>query len=881
MSKIKRRNTTDSKKNIINTQDSFTNFNQKLGLGADNTLSGSTYSLNNMISRNHVLLEAAYRGSWLVGAAVDCIAEDMTKEGTSFQSEMAPDDMQKLQVAINKFACWEALADTIKWARLYGGALAVPIIDGADYSKPLNPDAIGKGKFKGILVLDRWMVDPSLGEIVTDLNQDFGKPKYYRIVPAVIGIPLLKIHYTRCFRFDGIKLPYYQKLAENMWGLSIVERMYDRLLAYDSSTTGAAQLLYKAYLRVIGVDGFREALAMGGETENAVIKQFTLMRQMQSLEGITLLDKEDTFDVHQYAFAGISDLLIQFGEQISGAIEIPLVRLFGQSPAGLSSTGESDLRNYYDAINKKQENQLRPHLEKLFKIVCMSELGKELPKDFEFTFNSLWQTSDKENADIATVDSTTIINAHGSGLIKKSTALKELLQQSRVSGRFTNITDEEIEAAEEEEKNPPPNPFDNPDGNEPPPKADEEEAKPKEALKAEEGENEVKAAKKSDEQPLAEHKKEEAARRQETEKYSDSAIINDKISFKDRLDNLYKKVIGDADDLKKGEHWVTVSKEGGSPRRILLNAKGEIVGGDVPKEQQGKKIDEAAKEQSEKSPSKEEKKNLLEAKRNDEGKLVSSNGKELPEHISKLKIPPAWTDVKYSENKDSKVWVQGKDIKGRGQVIYNDKFKSKQSQAKFKRIEELNNKFNKILSENENAISEGKEEAVITKLIIQTGIRPGSENDTGAKVKAYGATTLEGKHIIINDDGTVNLNFIGKKGVQNNIRVEDKELIKYLKERAKNQDEKIFKVDHTSLLNYVHTLDGGSFKTKDFRTLLGTKTAMAIVEKEDPPKTEKEYKKKVIAVAKQVAQKLGNTATVCLQAYINPSVFSQWQMQIS
>ena len=61
MSKIKRRNTTDSKKNIINTQDSFTNFNQKLGLGADNTLSGSTYSLNNLISRNHVLLEAAYR----------------------------------------------------------------------------------------------------------------------------------------------------------------------------------------------------------------------------------------------------------------------------------------------------------------------------------------------------------------------------------------------------------------------------------------------------------------------------------------------------------------------------------------------------------------------------------------------------------------------------------------------------------------------------------------------------------------------------------------------------------------------------------------------------------------------------------------------------
>jgi hypothetical protein len=990
MSKIKRRNTTDSKKNILNTQDSFVNFNQKMGMGADNVLSGSTYSLNNMISRNHVLLEAAYRSSWLVGAAVDSIAEDMTKEGVSFHSEMAPDDMAKLQVAINKFSCWEALSETIKWARLYGGALALPIIDGADYSKPLNENAIGKGKFKGILVLDRWMVDPNVGELVTELGQDFGKPKYYRIVPAVTGIPLLKIHYSRVFRFDGIKLPYYQRIAENMWGLSIVERMYDRLLAYDSSTTGAAQLLYKAYLRVIGVDGFREALAMGGDAENAVIKQFTLMRQMQSLEGITLLDKEDQFATHQYNFSGVSDLLIQFGEQISGATEIPLVRLFGQSPAGLSSTGESDLRNYYDAINKKQQSQLRPHCEKLFKIICISELGKELPKDFEFTFNPLWQTSDKENADIATVDSTTIINAHGSGLIKKSTALKELLQQSRVSGRFTNITDEEIKEAEEEEKNPPPNPFDDPDGN-PPPKADEDNPDKKKALKSEEGENEVKAAKKSDMEPLAEHKKEEAQRKHETERdsafeesdhprdddgkfvtsyhgshqkneegilkegikrplkgrtpgtvsvarrpdtafgyaamsgsggesdfrsagkkafttplaersvfkikvpkewhekhlegtVSEGGILeeyrynadipkeyitksnrtgdisaNDRISTKDKIDNLYKKVI-DA-PFNEQEH----PREKGGENAGQFTSKG------------GGSLSSVSKEKTETKRTKSTQ-NFSETKRNDEGKLVSANGEALPEHIAKLKIPPAWKNVIYSEDKNSPMQAQGLDEKGRRQVIYNEKFKTKQTQAKFKRIEELNNKFDKILNENEQAISKGKEEAIITKLIMQTGIRPGSDNETGAKVKAYGATTLEGKHIIENEDGSVNLNFIGKKGVQNNIKVEDEELVKYLKEKAKNTDEKIFSADHTSLLNYVHTLDGGSFKTKDFRTLLGTKTAMAIVEKEEAPKTEKEYKKKVIAVAKQVAQKLGNTATVCLQAYINPSVFSQWQI---
>lgn len=44
-------------------------------------------------------------------------------------------------------------------------------------------------------------------------------------------------------------------------------------------------------------------------------------------------------------------------------------------------------------------------------------------------------------------------------------------------------------------------------------------------------------------------------------------------------------------ELKPGQRWITInSKEGGKARRILLGPKGEIIGGDVPKEEQGKKI---------------------------------------------------------------------------------------------------------------------------------------------------------------------------------------------------------------------------------------------------------------------------------------------------
>jgi hypothetical protein len=244
-------------------------------------------------------------------------------------------------------------------------------------------------------------------------------------------------------------LPYYQKLFENLWGLSVVERMLDRLIAFDSATLGAAQLLFKSHLRVIKVKGFREALAVGGKTEAAVIKQFQYIRQLQTNEGLTILDMEDEFDYKSITFSGIPELIDQFGTQVSGAVQIPIVRLFGQSPSGFS-TGETDLRNYYDHIHKEQENKLRPQLDVLFDVVARSLFGAELPEDFEYKFNPLWTLSDSEKATIAASDSSSIGSSFTSGIITKPVALKELLQQSRITGRFTNITDEDIEAAENE-----------------------------------------------------------------------------------------------------------------------------------------------------------------------------------------------------------------------------------------------------------------------------------------------------------------------------------------------------------------------------------------------------------------------------------------------
>jgi DNA topoisomerase-1 len=277
---------------------------------------------------------------------------------------------------------------------------------------------------------------------------------------------------------------------------------------------------------------------------------------------------------------------------------------------------------------------------------------------------------------------------------------------------------------------------------------------------------------------------------------------------------------------------------------------------------------------------------MSEAKTQEGGKRTQANGEPLPDYIERLKIPPAWTDVKFSADPNSDLLATGKDSKGRPQAIYSEAFTKTQAEAKFARIHELISKFEEIVAQNNDARksknARTRDSADCLDLIAKMGLRPGSDDDTGAKVKAYGATTLEGRHVVQTPDG-VRLQFTGKKGVNLDLPVTDPALSKMLLDRAKSSgaDGKLFPAtSDKALLDHTHTMDGGGFKTKDFRTHVGTSTAADLVAKETPPKSEAEYKKKVMEIAKRVSDRLGNTPVIALQSYISPVVFAQWRASL-
>lgn len=457
---------------VQKTSDGFTNFAARLGVlskgqgvgHAPNVISDGNYTFN-LVTRNRVLLEAAYRGSWIVGRVIDSIAEDMTRAGVQINTNEGAEELQEFEVQMSRLQLWSSIADAIKWGRLYGGSIAVLQLDGQDPATPLDLDSVKEGDFKGLVVYDRWQVYPVLSKLI-EVGPNMGLPAYYDIVLGsnlndpgrepggqVTSNPNahVRVHYSRCARFGGNKLPFFQAITEMMWDESVLERLWDRLIEFDTATSSAGSLILRANLRTVGIQSLREILAAGGDAQKALLEQFDMMKSLQTNEGLTLLDKEDSFATTAYTFSGLSDMLIQFSQQLSGSSEIPLVRLFGQSPAGLNSTGESDIRSYYDSINSKQETHLRNPVEIIIKVLWRSLTGQPTPKDLSFTFKPLWQMSAVDKANIAKVQTDTIIEAHQEGLVDTATAMKELKDSSGDHGLFTHITDEQIEEAENEE----------------------------------------------------------------------------------------------------------------------------------------------------------------------------------------------------------------------------------------------------------------------------------------------------------------------------------------------------------------------------------------------------------------------------------------------
>lgn len=432
----------------IETNDAFSNALFRLGFGSQSPLEATEYPLTRMTD-NYALLNSLYRDNWVVQNVVGLVVEDMLRERFKVDG-LSPDKQQELNAEIRRTKLWGKIKDGLSWGRLYGGAAGLIMIRGQEemMDTPLDLSAVLPDSFCGLYIVDRWCGVVPDSKLISDMQDpDFGLPEYY-LINSPENKLVAKVHHSRIIRFTGRELPYLEKVSEMYWGASEIEALYKDVVAHDNVSANMAALTFQANVNTMEIKNLEQLFSLGSpEMQRRFWSTMQAQSVLRSNYGIQAVEAGTNLKNTQYNFAGLDNVYEAMALNLCGASHYPMTKLFGRSPGGLNSTGDSDLQNYYDYTDSLREAKLRPALEKLLPIMCMSLWGV-IPDGLNVTFPPLWTPTAKELAGIAKDKTAAILDAYQAGLLNVDTAQKELKGLSEETGLFAALTDREIDANE-------------------------------------------------------------------------------------------------------------------------------------------------------------------------------------------------------------------------------------------------------------------------------------------------------------------------------------------------------------------------------------------------------------------------------------------------
>jgi DNA topoisomerase-1 len=259
--------------------------------------------------------------------------------------------------------------------------------------------------------------------------------------------------------------------------------------------------------------------------------------------------------------------------------------------------------------------------------------------------------------------------------------------------------------------------------------------------------------------------------------------------------------------------------------------------------------------------------------------------KSVIERIRALAIPPAWTDVWICPSAAGHIQATGRDARGRKQYIYHSSFREIRDQAKYEHLIEFAQALPMVRQRVKKhmalkGLPRRRVLATIVYLLEATLIRIGNA-DYAKKNRSYGVTTLRAPHVQING-AEILFHFKGKTGKIWRVKLKDRRVAKVLKACQELPGQQLFQyedeqgrvqnVGSTDVNRYLREITGSDITAKDFRTWAGTLLAALELAALPPFESPTAAKRNIKLVAKSVAERLGNTPTICLNCYIHPGV---------
>lgn len=384
-------------------EDGYVNLLNKYGTQQD---SSEAYRYEREPIIPDMQLTGLYEGNGLFAKIIDTPAEEAMKHG--FDLGLKSDELDSfVEDALDALEWEEKAATAIKWARLYGGSIIVMLIDdGRGLEEPVDWKHIRS--IDELRVYERAVVQPDYtslymqdygGRGVGNRVSKFGRPEFY-YVSSIYGS--FTVHESRCLLFrNGVLPELTTNTTYQLWGMPEYIRIQRALRETLTAHGDSVKLLERSVQAIYSMKNLAQLLATD-DGENQVLKRLQVIDMARGLLNSIAIDAEgENYDFKVAQFSGVRDVIDASCNMLSSLTNIPQTLLFGRSPAGMNSTGESDLENWYNFVERIQKLMLKPNLRNLLDVtfragVASGDIAEE--PAYKLKFNPLWSLSETEQA---------------------------------------------------------------------------------------------------------------------------------------------------------------------------------------------------------------------------------------------------------------------------------------------------------------------------------------------------------------------------------------------------------------------------------------------------------------------------------------------------
>lgn len=262
---------------------------------------------------------------------------------------------------------------------------------------------------------------------------------------------------------------------------------------------------------------------------------------------------------------------------------------------------------------------------------------------------------------------------------------------------------------------------------------------------------------------------------------------------------------------------------------------------------------------------------------------------ETRSRIAGLVIPPAWREVRIAADSHAHLQAVGRDEAGRLQYLYHPAWAEVRAARKVERLARLGRGLRRLRAAVAQDIANGALDrrtmlAAAATLVDRAGLRAGHEAYAGPE-SGRGAATLLKRHVTV-DGCEVKLAFPGKGGRRIEISLADERLARVLAELKQVRGARLFKIRNgrglhpltaEDLNEYLREASGEDITAKDFRTFLASARALQLLCTAEPAKSERERRRCLAEVSRQVGEVLNNTPAVARSSYIHPEVLERFE----